>query len=277
MADAVPRGAVAGTPVRGQLSGSERGWLRRLAEFLADGPPLPQVCRFFVMHPSDAVTARGALIALCQPDGKFAFAAQFGLPGPTVAALLATHLHDGSAIAVAVRSATSLLVPPHAPEEGMPHVIAAPAGRRIGADTAWAFLPLVSTAGPFACLVLALQDTAAPDLAEDLEVVRYLVALQVAVEVAPSRHGVAGDANTPRHLGRGSENGHARADGGLTTRQQRVLHLLAQKRSNADIARLLDYSVSTVRLDTMAVYAHLGVRGRREAVEEARRRGLLSD
>jgi len=62
---------------------------------------------------------------------------------------------------------------------------------------------------------------------------------------------------------------------GLTKRQLRVLSMMAKKMSNREIGLALDYSVSTTRLDTMAILRYLGVEGRRDAVEEARRRGIL--
>jgi DNA-binding CsgD family transcriptional regulator len=63
---------------------------------------------------------------------------------------------------------------------------------------------------------------------------------------------------------------------GLSKRQLRMLGMIEKKMSNQEIARALEYSVSTVRAEALNIYRYLGVHSRREAVEEARQRGILS-
>jgi DNA-binding CsgD family transcriptional regulator len=62
----------------------------------------------------------------------------------------------------------------------------------------------------------------------------------------------------------------------FTTREVQVLHLLAQGATNAQIATTLNYSVSTVRNETVSLYRKLGVSGRAEAVAQALRLGLVT-
>ena len=62
---------------------------------------------------------------------------------------------------------------------------------------------------------------------------------------------------------------------GLTSREQEVLVLLARGLTNDEVAASLVISNRTVAHHVSAVLAKLGVTGRREAVAEARRRGLL--
>ncbi len=63
----------------------------------------------------------------------------------------------------------------------------------------------------------------------------------------------------------------------LTPREQEVLGLVAQGRSNGDIARQLYISAKTVSVHVSNVMAKLGAGSRTEAVALARRRGLLTD
>jgi DNA-binding NarL/FixJ family response regulator len=75
----------------------------------------------------------------------------------------------------------------------------------------------------------------------------------------------------------GPSNGHAehQSQSQLTERQQTVLNYLAEGYTNGQIAQRMDFSESTIRQETMAIYRYLSVGGRREAVSAARIRGLL--
>ena len=63
----------------------------------------------------------------------------------------------------------------------------------------------------------------------------------------------------------------------LSSRQREVLTLLAQGRSNREIARVLVVSPHTVHNTVRTIYCRLGVCGRVEATLAAVRLGLLSD
>jgi len=62
---------------------------------------------------------------------------------------------------------------------------------------------------------------------------------------------------------------------GLTERQIEVLHWLAQGKSNKQISRQLDISVSTVQVHVAAILKTLGASNRAEAVYTARQLGLI--
>lgn len=61
----------------------------------------------------------------------------------------------------------------------------------------------------------------------------------------------------------------------LSPRERRVLDLLAEGRSNKEIARELGVSANTVKTHLANVYAKLGARRRTEAVAAARRGGMI--
>jgi DNA-binding CsgD family transcriptional regulator len=68
-----------------------------------------------------------------------------------------------------------------------------------------------------------------------------------------------------------------RRDEPLTPREHEVFLLVAQGRSNSEIARQLYISAKTVSVHVSNILAKLGASGRTEAVAVARRQGLLSD
>jgi LuxR family maltose regulon positive regulatory protein len=63
---------------------------------------------------------------------------------------------------------------------------------------------------------------------------------------------------------------------GLTERERAVLDLLPTQRSFGEIATQLTVSHSTVKTHVRAIYGKLGATSRRDAVDRARSRGLLS-
>jgi DNA-binding NarL/FixJ family response regulator len=80
----------------------------------------------------------------------------------------------------------------------------------------------------------------------------------------------SGDARQPR-------SADTRRDTALTAREQEILALVAQGRSNGEIARQLFISVKTVSVHVSNILAKLGAGGRTEAAAIARRDGLLQD
>ena len=53
----------------------------------------------------------------------------------------------------------------------------------------------------------------------------------------------------------------------LTTRQMKILKALAQKKTNKEIAQSLGQSESTIKHETIKIYAHLNITGRNEAAQ----------
>lgn len=79
--------------------------------------------------------------------------------------------------------------------------------------------------------------------------------------------------NTDNH--NGDHNGVAPDAASLSERQMQVLQLMATGKTNNDIARIIGYSESTVRQETMAIYRILGVHDRTKAADTAYRLGLI--
>jgi DNA-binding CsgD family transcriptional regulator len=75
----------------------------------------------------------------------------------------------------------------------------------------------------------------------------------------------------------GRQGAGAQLDDLLTPREQEVLQLVAQGRSNREIGAQLFISGKTVSVHVSNILAKLGARGRLEAAAVARRRGLLED
>jgi DNA-binding CsgD family transcriptional regulator len=81
-----------------------------------------------------------------------------------------------------------------------------------------------------------------------------------------------------RHLDE-TQTGHAEGegDGELTVRQGEILEAMAAGLTNREIAKLIRFSESTVRVESLTIYRHFGVHSRGEAVEAAREAGDIHD
>lgn len=75
------------------------------------------------------------------------------------------------------------------------------------------------------------------------------------------------------HAGEGSSR-DGTADG-LTVRQTVILQGMAQGLTNAQIARQINFSESTVRVESMGIYRHFRVHSRADAVRAAQEAGVL--
>jgi len=96
-----------------------------------------------------------------------------------------------------------------------------------------------------------------------------------AARATASRLGAAPLLTELRALGTPSPDPHARTDEALTAREREVLALVAEGRSNREIAGQLFISAKTVSVHVSNILAKLAAAGRTEAVAVARRRGLL--
>jgi DNA-binding NarL/FixJ family response regulator len=79
-----------------------------------------------------------------------------------------------------------------------------------------------------------------------------------------------------RHVGGEAEDAPAPAPEALTEREREVLGLLAQGRSNKEIAAALTITERTVKFHVSAILGKLGASNRTEAVTLAMQRGLVT-
>jgi len=68
---------------------------------------------------------------------------------------------------------------------------------------------------------------------------------------------------------------HSLEGSALTSRQQVILQHMAEGKTNSAIARLIGFSESTVRQETIEIFRKVGVNDRRSAVTRARESGIL--
>lgn len=107
--------------------------------------------------------------------------------------------------------------------------------------------------------LVAISDTGcdeSDEIRECLDALALLVSSTVARKVETSQHPVVGRERRTK-----VEN-HT-----LTERQQVILKLIAEGRTNGDIAEILGYSESLIRQETIRIYAVLRCNGRQEATD----------
>lgn len=118
--------------------------------------------------------------------------------------------------------------------------------------------------------VLQVRFHEEPDVAQLAE---RLIELSPPIALALDLSGANGSRR--RNGGSSLQGPRGNSDGELTARQKEVLRHMASGMTNGQIARILKFSESTVRQETMAIYRTLQVRGRAEAVQFAEDNGLL--
>jgi len=99
-----------------------------------------------------------------------------------------------------------------------------------------------------------------------------------ATVVAAVRLVLSGEIYVPPFMALAADAGPAPADaGGMTPRQREVLEQLCSGKSNKEIARALGMQEKTVKGHVSALFRHLNVVHRLQAVEVARASGLIGD
>lgn len=250
-----------------------------LSQLLMRRPRVADVCRYLVLSVPWPDPPNGSVILRCQDDAHLEVLGWFGYPKEVVEAYRRLSLFEDLPLTTAARTRVPVaLYAGSDVEDSYPSLveeISDVPGPSVGGLLA---VPLLSDLGAVGVLGMSFHgpvDPSGPTLSA-LESLAPLLGLYVGLACPPAAspgQALSSSSSTSAEVGAGDPTPGAE---GLTKRQLRVLGMLAKKMSNRDIALALDYSISTIRLDTMTIFRYLGVKSRREAVEEARRRGIIT-
>ncbi|MEY4137496.1 MAG: hypothetical protein RL205_1624 [Actinomycetota bacterium] len=240
-------------------------------EFLRGLPDPQAVCQYVSSsmgedaQPSEVVIAtidaRG-LIRVVNADGPSA-----ELPENSPAQSVA----EESPLAEAIRSGRPTF---HSSEAGIRELF--PEFAASGADVRpTAIWPIESRGKHLGAIQLLFDEkaTIAP-LEADVEALLSLIALYIQLQLSQgssrTRWSTVERAMTANGTARTQDRRRASGISELTERQSLVLDEICAGRTNAQIARIVGFSESTVRQETMAIYRALGVEGRGQAAAMAR-------
>ena len=248
--------------------------LMEFARFLMTRPAGDRVAQYVVTRLMSVHGTRAAAICRFAPDGAPTLVGSFGLPQEAVDSYAAHSLWDSSPMSDCVISGEPviLLTSAEVDEEYPGCADDSPAIR-----APMAVWPLALPQSAFGTLHLALPaPSAAQALLSDGAEVAVLLSLYLSLAgpalPRPSRPESAIGEPTP-----GTATGQARLAEELTERQSAILARMATGQTNAQIARDIGFSESTVRQETMAIYRHLGATDRHDATRLAAERGLICD
>lgn len=239
-----------------------------MVTYLAGKPTLDDVAQYLVLDVFRTLQPRTALISVFDHSGSVSAAGSFGLASDVIRALRRLSLwdrspsvdaiRDGSPIVFADKEALLTEYPWLSNHDGL-----------LNPTIVW---PL--SVGNQRLGSVQIQFTG-PVQKESVQTVFTSVTpiLGLYLSLRSSADTTQGVSERRTPLSRNGQEPEAE----LTPRQLRILHLLAEDRTNPQIAARIGFSDSTVRQETMAIYRFLGAEGRRDAVHIAGLRGLLSE
>jgi DNA-binding CsgD family transcriptional regulator len=246
----------------------------RVSLFLTRRPSASEICKFLVLSMPLPDVATGCMLSRCLDDGFIDVVGSFGYPAESIGGLGRISIFDHTPITDAARDGRTTAVDDvsmlREPMLDLPPLSVESDGK----ETLLA-VPLLSDSGSIGVLSMTFLGTLDQE-SDTIATMEALAGLVTVYMVMSTQHSSTPNINPAATQWEVVDiPGVSGVRVGLTKRQQRVLSMLARKLSNPQIALALDYSVSTIRLDTMAIYRFFGVGNRREAVEEATRRGIL--
>lgn len=239
-----------------------------LLSYLASKPTLDAVAQFLVLDVFHEQKPRAALISVFDSSGAVNAAGSFGLPAHVVGALRHMSLwdkfpavdviRDGEPLTFDSREALVQQYPWLENQDGL-----------LNPMMVW---PLTLGTQRLGSLQVQFaepvdQDSAVPLFAANVPILGLYVSL----------HSSSAKVAEPERQHAAPRSGNGQVEENLSSRQLRILHLLAEGLTNPQIAGRIGFSDSTVRQETMAIYRFLGANGRRDAVHIAGLRGLLNE
>lgn len=240
---------------------NNRETLSNLISFVSERPTPDQVAQFLVLQTLKDFAPRAAMISVFFSDGSVHTAGSFGLSQDAIRGVHRRSLWDRDPAIDAIREGNPVIVNSSDVRSESPAENASILGSELP-NIAW---PLIVGNQRVGSLQIYFSDHFHTDSIS---------------EILDDISGVLGLYLTFQNLNHGtdysqSRRSHHEPTNSLTPRQMKILKLLAQGLTNPQIAVRIGYSDSTVRQETMAVYRHLGVNGRRDAVDAATVRGIL--
>ncbi len=248
-----------------------------LVDFLLARPNCDQIAQHLVLRLLSHHHLRAAVISVFTPDASLNEIGAFGMSEPSLDGFWRLSLDERTPLTDAVRT-------------GEPVIL-------LTAEEVEERYPLLCTGGcrpdPLAVWPLVLPDeyvgsieftfTATPDvetLRSDATGIAAVLALYLSLlrevpnSAPPST--VPGAAEVDPAATGVPELRLVRAEPApLTRRQLQILLLMERGLTNAQISSVIGFSESTVGQDSLEIYRHFDVHGRRAAVERARARGLI--
>lgn len=248
--------------------------LVEFARFLMTRPVGDRVAQYLVTRLMSVHHALAATIGRFGPDGALTILGSYGMPDESLDSYATLSLWDSSPMSDAVISGepvillTTAEVDEEYPDFGDDALaIAAP----------MAVWPLALPHDSHGTLHLALPSSSAAQalLADGAEVAVLLsLYLSLANQPAPRASRIELRPDESDTVDRTTPSG-TRSTEELTERQSAILARMATGQTNAQIARDIGFSESTVRQETMAIYRYLGATGRHDATRLATERGLI--
>jgi len=251
---------------------------RNLSEFIAFltmHPSFDEVCHRLVSEWPVAGSIDQAAIGLLGNDGRITFCGRFGYEYKVAEGRARSTIWDQLPCSVAVLNQRLVVVTERSgihdqfPQlaDAMPNLSSVLAAPLISKSTSYG-LCVVSSTDP----LRHVQESVAI-------FTEYCLALSLYVHSQrsnyPGGENPGTDSNTTRRTSTDFHPRHTLVPPVLSDRQLTVLSYLAQGHSNRQIGKLMGFSESTIRHETIAIYAFFGVSGRREAVEAAISRNMV--
>jgi DNA-binding CsgD family transcriptional regulator len=239
--------------------------------FLTQRPDLNEICNHIIFTWPGSDVMQQAAIGQIRADGTIEFTGCFGFTAHDRSAFGASTIWDDTPAAAAARDHRLLLLADRADiQEQFPNV-----AKKMPDLNSVMAAPLMSHSTPLGvCVISSCEPMAHPH--QSAEILNdYSLALSLYVQPTPTN-----GSQPIQFASRQPSEVPPRptlVPPQLTARQLTVLRYLCQGYTNRQTAQRMGFSESTVRQETMAIYAYLGVRGRAEAVRAALDGGVVTD